>query len=116
MCIQQVSPFVSPLCWAITLLKQKSLYKKITVFKHLKLSYLSFNFSGFSRCNKISYKKSITKGLLKLCIAYKVAFFELLFFRNKKVKKGFIIDFGYKLVVFHLALIILTDKASFLAL
>jgi hypothetical protein len=45
-----------------------------------------------------------------------VFFFELLFFKSNKLKKGFVIDFGYKPVAFYLVLIILADKASFLAL
>jgi hypothetical protein len=45
-----------------------------------------------------------------------VFFFELLYFKSNRLKKGFIIDFGYKLVAFYLALIILANKASFLAL
>jgi hypothetical protein len=45
-----------------------------------------------------------------------VFFFELLFSKNNRLKKGFAIDFGHKPVAFHPALIILADKASFLAL
>jgi hypothetical protein len=45
-----------------------------------------------------------------------VLFFVLLFFRSNRLKRGFAIDFGYKLVAFYLALIILADKALFLAL
>jgi hypothetical protein len=41
MCIYLVRP---------TLLKQESLCKKVTVFKHLKPSYLSLDFSRFLRC------------------------------------------------------------------
>jgi hypothetical protein len=45
-----------------------------------------------------------------------VFFFELLFFKSNRLKRGFAIDFGYKPVAFYPALIILADKASFLAL
>jgi hypothetical protein len=45
-----------------------------------------------------------------------VSSFELLFFRSKRLKQGFAIDFGHKPVVFYLVLIILADKAFFLAL
>jgi hypothetical protein len=41
-------------------------------------------------------------------------FFKLLFFKSKRLKKGFTIDFGHKLVAFYLALIILADKLFFL--
>jgi hypothetical protein len=63
--------------------------------------------------NKTFCKKSITEGLLKLCVAYKAFFFKLLFFRSKGLRRGFAIDFGYKLVAFYLTLIILADKAFF---
>jgi hypothetical protein len=42
----------------------------------------------------MSYKKLITECLLKLCVACKVSFFELLFFRSNRLRKGFAIDFG----------------------
>jgi hypothetical protein len=45
-----------------------------------------------------------------------VFFFILLFFRGNRLRKGFAIDFDHKLVAFYLALIILADKALFLAL
>jgi hypothetical protein len=45
-----------------------------------------------------------------------VFFFKLLFSRSNGLKKGFAIDFGHKPVAFYPALIILADKAFFLAL
>jgi hypothetical protein len=43
-------------------------------------------------------------------------FFVLLFFKSNRLRKGFAIDFGHKPVAFYLDLIILADKALFLAL
>jgi hypothetical protein len=42
-----------------------------------------------------------------------VFFFELLFSKNNRLKRGFVINLGYKPVAFYLALIILADKAFF---
>jgi hypothetical protein len=70
----------------------------------------------FRDVNKTSYRESIVKRLLKFSTAYKVFFFILLFFRGNRLRKGFAIDFDHKLVAFYLALIILADKALFLAL
>jgi hypothetical protein len=55
----------------------------------------------------------IIDKLIKLCVANRAVSFKLLFFRNKGLKRGFVIDFGYKLVAFYLALIILVNKAFF---
>jgi hypothetical protein len=74
---------------------------------------ISVDFRGV---NKISGRESITKRPLKLCVASKVSFFALLFSRSNGLRRGFAIDFGHKPVAFHPALIILADKASFLAL
>jgi hypothetical protein len=70
----------------------------------------------FRGVDKIFCGKLITERLLKLCVACRVFFFELLFFRSNRLRRGFAIDFGYKPVAFYLVLIILADKASFLAL
>jgi hypothetical protein len=70
----------------------------------------------FRDIDKTSYKESIADRLSKLYIAYKVSFFKLLFSKSKGLKRGFAIDFGYKPIALYLALIILVDKASFLAL
>ena len=45
-----------------------------------------------------------------------MSFFELLFFKNKELKKRFVINLGYKPVIFYLVLIILVNKAFCLAL
>jgi hypothetical protein len=74
---------------------------------------ISVDFRGV---DKTFCKESITEGLLELFVACRMSFFELLFSRNKRLKRGFAIDFGYKPVVFHPALIILADKVFFLAL
>jgi hypothetical protein len=56
---------------------------------------------GFLGVGKTSYRESITERLLKLYVAYKMSFFELLFFKSKGLKRGIAIDFGYKPVAFH---------------
>jgi hypothetical protein len=45
-----------------------------------------------------------------------VFLFELLFFKGKRLKKDFAIDFDYNLIIFYLILIILANKAFFLVL
>jgi hypothetical protein len=74
---------------------------------------ISVDFWGI---DKIFCGELITERLIKLYIACRVFFFKLLFSRSNGLKKGFAIDFGHKPVAFYPVLIILADKAFFLAL
>jgi hypothetical protein len=67
----------------------------------------------FQGVNITTYKGSIINELIKLYMAIRAVSFELLFFKNKGLKRGFAIDFGHKPVAFYLALIILANKTFF---
>jgi len=63
----------------------------------------------------ITWRELITGGPLKLSKAWRVRLKVLVFSKRRRHIRGFAIDFSYDPVAFHLALIVLADKASLLA-